>query len=102
VGRKGPAERVQEMTTEQSTNLNRFEKRIPSNSKGSMVIRDLPNGGRAFQATSAGNNRRSHAVYEKQVDAAGQTILCTKTVFDEKNRVIHWKDKMENPKKDKT
>ena len=49
----------------------------------------------AFQADSAPRNiPGSFAQYEKQVDAAGNTLQYTKTTFGLNGEIIHIKDKI--------
>jgi hypothetical protein len=49
---------------------------------GPTTIRELPGGGRAFQAdVPAREIPRSFATYEKQVDAYGQTLGFTKATY---------------------
>ncbi|WP_204723351.1 hypothetical protein [Fastidiosibacter lacustris] len=79
---------------EQAANLKRFQKKIPSNSKDSVELRELPNGGVAAQATSPGKVPGSKAVYEKQIDVNGQTIQVTKTTYDPQGNIVHVKDKL--------
>ena len=82
------------LTPEQLANLGRFEKKLPANASPTKVF-DLPNGGKAFQADSASKNiPGSFAQYEKQVDAAGNTLQYTKTTFGPNGDVIHVKDKI--------
>ena len=81
-------------TAEQLANLARFEKKLPANATPTEIF-DLPNGGRAFQANSPSKNiPNSFAQYEKQVDAAGNTLQFTKTTFGPNGEIIHVKDKM--------
>ena len=77
----------------QIANLNRFQKRLPKNASP-VKIYDLPNGGKAFQAdVPARNISGSFATYEKQVDAAGITILYTKTTYAADGSIVHVKQK---------
>jgi hypothetical protein len=81
-------------TAEQLANLARFEKKLPANATPTKVF-DLPNGGKVFQADSASRNiPGSFAQYEKQVDAAGNTLQYTKTTFGPNSEIIHLKDKI--------
>lgn len=79
---------------DQSKNIKRFINKVPSNAKHNVEIRDLPNGGKAIQATSQGKVTGSKAVYEKQIDINGKTIQYTKTTYDPTGRIIHVKDKI--------
>ena len=83
---------VSALTADQATNLNRFLKRLPRNATDP-VLRDLPNGGKVFQAEVPGRVPGSKAVYEKQVDASGKTIQFTKTTYDPAGNIVHVKDK---------
>lgn len=75
-------------------NLNRFQKKIPSNSKDSVELKELPSGGLAAQATSPGKVAGSKAVYEKQIDVNGETVQATKTTYDPQGNIVHVKDKL--------
>ena len=75
-------------------NINRFRKKVPSNAKESLSVRELPNGGVAVQATSPGNVPGSKAVYEKQINSNGDTIQATKTTYDPSGDIVHVKDKL--------
>ena len=79
---------------QQAANLKRFQKKIPSNSKDSVELRELPNGGVAAQATSPGKVPGSKAVYEKQIDVNGKTVQATKTTYDPQGNIVHVKDKL--------
>jgi len=80
----------------QSANLNRFESKLPTNASET-TIRDLPNGGKAFQAeVPAKNIPGSKAVYEKQVSNSGKTLEYTKTTYDNNGNIVHVKDKIRN------
>jgi hypothetical protein len=81
------------LTPEQMANLGRFEKKLPTGA-GETAIHDLPGGGKAFQAEVLGKVPGSKAIYEKQVDAAGQTQQYTKTTLDPAGKVVHVKDKI--------
>jgi hypothetical protein len=61
---------------------------------GEASVRDLPGGGRAFQAEIPGRVPGSSAVYEKQVDVSGTTIQYTKTTYDPAGNIVHIKDKI--------
>ena len=76
-----------------SDNLRRFEKKLPAGAMPTQV-RDLPLGGKAFQAEVPGRVPGSRAIYEKQVDASGTTLQYTKTTVDPKGNIVHVKDKM--------
>jgi len=77
----------------QASNLARFNKKLPSGA-GETTIRDLPGGGRSFQAEVPGRVRGSKAIYEKQVNAAGKTVEFKKTTIDPSGKVVHVKDKI--------
>jgi RHS repeat-associated protein len=83
------------LTPEQHANLKRFNKKLPANATPTKV-HDLPGGGKAFQAESAGKVPGSKAIYEKQVDAKGKTTQYTKTTLNPKGKAVHVKDKMNN------
>ncbi len=81
-------------TAEQLKNIARFGKRLPSNAKDSISVKSLPNEGIAAQATSPGRVPGSSAVYEKQIDGAGNTIQYTKTTYDPSGSIVNVKDKL--------
>lgn len=54
----------------------------------------MPTGAKAFQANVPGRVPGSRAVYEKQVDAAGNTLEYTKTTYDPAGNIVHVKDKI--------
>lgn len=80
----------------QTANIQRFESKIPANAKGSIETHKLPNDGVAVQATSPGEVPGSKAVYEKQIDADGNTVQMTKTTYDPNGEIVHVKDKLNN------
>jgi hypothetical protein len=82
------------ITSEQQKNITRFEKKLPANAKDNVTTMELPNGGIAAQATSPGRVPGSSAVYEKQIDAAGNTIQYTKTTYGPDGSIVHVKDKI--------
>ena len=82
------------LTAEQAENIRRFEKKLPANAKDSVSVKQLPNGGVAVQGISPGRVPGSSAVYEKQIDAAGNTIQATKTTYDPGGNIVHVKDKL--------
>ena len=88
------AAREVKVTAEQVKNIGRFEKKLPANAKESLSVKPLPNEGVAVQATSPGRVPGSSAVYEKQIDAAGNTIQYTKTTYDPAGNIVHVKDKL--------
>jgi hypothetical protein len=73
-------------------NLKRFERKLPRGAEPTKTY-DLPNGGKAFQAKDPGRVPGSYAVYEKQVDATGQTMSFTKTTYTPDGRIAHVKIK---------
>jgi RHS repeat-associated protein len=91
-GNKAAATAV-ELTDEQAKNVARFQGKIPANAKQSLTVGPLPNGGVVVQATSPGKVPGSSAVYEKQIDAAGQTIGVSKTTYDPAGSIVHVKVK---------
>ena len=81
------------LNSEQSANLARFQQRLPKNASP-VRIYDRPNGGKIFQAdVPATNILGSFATYEKQVNAAGVTILYTKTTYSTDGSIVHVKQK---------
>jgi hypothetical protein len=82
-----------ELSPEQASNLSRFEKNMPKGA-GETIIRDLPGNSKAFQSEVPGRVPGSKAVYEKQVDASGNTLEFTKTTVDPAGNDVHVKDKI--------
>ena len=77
----------------QAANLSRFVKKLPRGA-GETKIRNLPGGGKAFQAEVPGRVPGSRAVYEKRVNYAGRTTGYTKTTYDPAGNIVHTKDKI--------
>ncbi|UFP96417.1 RHS repeat-associated core domain-containing protein [Gloeobacter morelensis] len=76
------------LNPEQAKNLGRFNKSLPRNA-GATKIYNLPNGGKAFQATSPARNiPGSYAIYEKQIDAIGRTLNYTITTIAPNGSVV--------------
>jgi hypothetical protein len=90
---RGLSHAARGLTTDQAANLSRFVKKLPRGA-GEPSIRDLPSGGKAFQAEVPGRVTGSKAIYEKQVDASGRTIQYTKTTYDPAGNIVHVKDKI--------
>jgi RHS repeat-associated protein len=82
------------LTAKQASNLARFEKSLPAGNTGTAV--DALGDGVVFTSTVPGNVPGSQAVYQKTVDAAGDTSSFLKTTIDAKGNVIHIKDKINN------
>lgn len=82
------------LTASQSSNLARFERRVPVGNLGVKV--DSLGGGVVFSATVPGKVPGSSAVYQKTVDSAGQTTGYLKTMFAPDGSVVHIKDKINN------
>ncbi|WP_241837183.1 RHS repeat domain-containing protein [Salinivibrio sp. ML290] len=78
----------------QQKNIKRFKKKIPANAKENIQFHQLPDDGIAVQATSPGRVPGSKAVYEKQINSAGDTIQYSKTTYDPKGNIVHMKDKL--------
>lgn len=73
----------------QQKKLGDFEKSLPKSAE-KVSVRDLPNGGKVFQAdVPARNIPGSFARYEKQIDVMGNTTSFTKTTFGPDGRIIH-------------
>jgi hypothetical protein len=82
------------LNTNQSSNLARFEKGLPSGNLGVDV--DSLGGGVVFSATVPGRVPGSSAVYQKTVDSTGQTSSFLKTTFAPDGSIVHIKDKISN------
>ncbi|MEM7050378.1 MAG: RHS repeat-associated core domain-containing protein [Acidobacteriota bacterium] len=81
------------LNSEQAKNLARFNKKLPRGAEKT-TVRDLPGGGKAFKAEVPGRVPGSKAVYEKQINAAGETVGFTKTTLDPAGKIVHIKDKL--------
>ncbi len=77
-------------------NFNRFSKSVPLNSKESIGVEKLGDGGYLFTANSPGQVPGSRAVYQKWVNAQGETTNFLKTTYDPDGNIIHIKDKISN------
>ena len=96
VGRAGvkaakdvPASNAPILNAVQKSNLKRFESKIPQNCEP-VKVRDLPDGGKVFQADSPSSNiPGSFARYEKQIDKNGRTLQYTKTTYDSRGNIVH-------------
>lgn len=82
------------MTVKQLANLARFEKSMPTANTGVAV--DALGDGLVFTSTVPGKVPGSQAVYQKTVDAAGETTGLLKTTTDPAGEVMHVKDKLNN------
>jgi RHS repeat-associated protein len=80
------------LTTEQAANLQRFNKSMGNRSLGTSV--DELGDGVMFTAEVPGRVPGSKAVYQKAVDATGQTTRFLKTTVTPRGIVAHIKDKM--------
>lgn len=74
-------------------NFNRFLSKIPANSKSTVTVEILKDGNYAFSDSSAGKVPGSRALYQKFVDAAGNTMKYLKTTFGPDGKIIHVKPK---------
>lgn len=83
------------LTAKQVANLARFEKKLPTGNTGVAV--DQLDDEVVFTASVPGNVPGSQAVYQKTVDALGETTSYLKTTFSPRNDVIHIKDKLNPP-----
>lgn len=84
---------IYSLTTQQQTNLFRFQKSLPQNA-GPIRIYNLPNEGKAFQAdVPARSIPGSFATYEKQIDDRGITLSYTKTTYAPDGSIVHVKQK---------
>ena len=78
------------------SNINRFLKKIPSNSKDSVNINVSDIGLTSISAKSDGIAPGSSAIYTKTIDPQGVTQSYTKTTYDPSGNIVHTKDKL-NP-----
>lgn len=83
----------EKLTSEQVQNFARFKSKLPANANP-RTIKDLPDGGKIFQAdVPARNIPGSYARYEKVVDSSGNTISYKKTTYAPDGSVVHIKNK---------
>ncbi|HEX2210577.1 MAG TPA: hypothetical protein VHG93_23050 [Longimicrobium sp.] len=75
----------------QAANLKRFEGKFAKGIK--VTVKDTPGGGKHFRAEVPGKVPGSKAVYEKQVDALGNTTSVMKTTYAPDGSIIHIKPK---------
>jgi hypothetical protein len=80
------------LTQQQASNLARFIKKLPAGNTGATV--DNLGDGFLFTSKVPGNVPGSCAIYQKSVDAAGDTTSFLKTTFDPDGHIIHIKDKL--------
>jgi RHS repeat-associated protein len=83
---------IESLNTEQAANLARFEAKLPNGAKPTKIC-DLPSGGKAFQSEVPGRVPGSSAIYEKQVDAFGNTVQYTKTTIAPDGSIVSVKQK---------
>jgi len=88
----GFADEAVTLTQQQASNLARFNKKLPAGNTGTAV--DTLGDGVLFTSKVPGRVPGSSAVYQKSVDAAGNTSSYLKTTFDPKGNIIHIKDKL--------
>jgi hypothetical protein len=98
-----PASEVLEESAKQSVkilegavadNYKRFVKDMPSNAKSSTIWKQLDDGSYLFEATSPATNiPGSYALYQKWVDAQGNTYKMLKTTFAPDGSIVHEKRK---------
>ena len=86
------AERSVALTAGQEANLARFSRKLPSGSTGTYV--DELGEQILFTAEVPGHVPGSKAVYQKAVNAAGETTSYVKTTVDPRGNVVHVKDKL--------
>ena len=78
----------------QLSNLNRFEKKLPTSSDP--ITLHTVNNGAAFIGEVPGRVPGSKAVYEKVVDTSGSTLSYTKTTYAPTGSIVHIKDKIDD------
>ena len=88
----GFADEAVTLTQQQASNLARFNKKLPAGNTGTAV--DTLGDGVLFTSKVPGRVPGSSAVYQKSVDAAGNSSSYLKTTFDPKGNIIHIKDKL--------
>lgn len=77
----------------QQSNLTRFLKKIPANSKKNVEVLYGSRDTIIFKTTSPGRVPGSRAVYQKTVDSRGITLKMTKETYAPDGRLVHIKDK---------
>ena len=80
------------LSTAQKSALAKFNKKLPKEAL-TTEVQDLPNAGKVFKAEVPGKVPGSKAVYEKQIDATGQTVSYKKTTFAPDGNLVHIKTK---------
>lgn len=80
------------LTPEQAKNFARFQKKLPKGAKPAEV-HPMPGGGKKFVGEVPGKVPGSKAIYEKVVDASGNTVRYDKITVDPTGNVVHVKQK---------
>ncbi|MBS4753966.1 hypothetical protein KG112_14225 [Nocardioides sp. zg-ZUI104] len=93
VGRDGRRMDRDELTPAQAGKLKRYRKKLPAGAE-STVITEGKGGTVVLSSRVPGRVPGSYAVYEKTVDAAGDTVAYTKTTVLPDGHVAHVKDKL--------
>ncbi len=78
----------------QASNFKRFEKKLPAVSEQATL--HSVNNGVAFKGEVPGRVPGSKAVYEKVVDADGNSLTYTKTTYTPDGSIVHIKDKIDD------
>jgi hypothetical protein len=78
----------------QASNFKRFEKKLPAGSEPPTLHQ--VNNGVAFKGEVPGRVPGSKAVYEKVVDAEGNSLAYTKTTYTPNGSIVHIKDKIDD------
>jgi hypothetical protein len=88
----GLADEAVTLSQQQASNLARFNKKLPAGNTGTAV--DTLGDGVLYTSEVPGRVPGSRAVYQKSVDAVGDTTSYLKTTFDPKGNIVHIKDKL--------
>lgn len=91
---KGPQLERSALNEAQASNLKRFEKKLPSGAEPATL--HSVNNGVAFKGEVPGRVPGSKAVYEKVVDAEGNSLSYTKTTYRPDGNIVHIKDKIDD------
>ena len=85
---------ISDLNANQLLNYKRFMRKIPSNSKKSVVIKKDDSGNIIFEAVSPGKVPGSKAIYIKTINRFGRTIDYKKITIGPDGKIIHIKSKI--------
>lgn len=85
----------EDLSASQLANLKRYTKKLPAAADETVISREA-DGAVRFSTKVPGRVPGSYAMYDKVVDASGETVAYTKTTVAPDGTIIHVKDKL-NP-----